>query len=72
MYLYICLQNTGAEIGEFLTPLIFLCHSYKKWTLELCNSTYDRGVKNTLCLGRPCNVQDNTTLKDKKHDYLNF
>ena len=40
--------------------------------LELCNSTYDRGIKNTLCLGGPCNVQNNTTLKDKKHDYLNF
>ena len=33
LYLFLCLQNTGAEIGEFLTPLIFLCHSYKKWTL---------------------------------------
>ena len=30
----LCFQKTGAEIGEFLTPLIFLCHSYKKWTLE--------------------------------------
>ena len=29
----LCFQKTGAEIGEFLTPLIFLCHSYKKWTL---------------------------------------
>ena len=29
----LCLQESGAEIGEFLTPLIFLCHSYKKWTL---------------------------------------
>ena len=30
----LCFQKTGAEIGEFLTPLIFLCHSYKKWTLQ--------------------------------------
>ena len=30
----LCFQKTGAEIGEFLTPLIFLCHSYKKWTLD--------------------------------------
>ena len=29
----LCLQKSGAEIGEFLTHLIFLCHSYKKWTL---------------------------------------
>ena len=29
----LCFQKTGAEIGEFLTPLISLCHSYKKWTL---------------------------------------
>ena len=35
LYLFLCLQNTGAEIGEFLTPLIFLCHSYKKWNLTI-------------------------------------
>ena len=38
LYLFLCLQNTGAEIGEFLTPLIFLCHSYKKWTLIYCGT----------------------------------
>ena len=31
----LCLQKSGAKIGEFLTPLIFLCHSYKKWTLNI-------------------------------------
>ena len=35
LYLFLRLLNTGAEIGEFLTPLIFLCHSYKKWTLGI-------------------------------------
>ena len=31
-------KKSGAEIGEFLTPLIFLCHSYKKWTLIYCGT----------------------------------
>ena len=30
---FICLQKTGAEIGEFLTYVILLSYSYKKWTL---------------------------------------
>ena len=31
----VCLQKTGAEIGEFLTPMTFISYSYKKWTLSL-------------------------------------
>ena len=38
----LCLQESGAEIGEFLTPLIFLCHSYKKWTLVSSYTKIDR------------------------------
>ena len=38
-----CLQKIGAEIGKFLTHVIFLSYSYKKWTLsEIENPTYLR------------------------------
>ena len=64
MYLYvlICLQKTGAEIGEFLAPMVLLSYSYKKWTL-ISMSIFEKkshpirpveGLK--LCLDFLCNT----------------
>ena len=33
----LCLQTIGAEIGEFLTYMIFLSHSYKKMVFSIDN-----------------------------------
>ena len=47
------LQKYGAEIGEFFTPLIFLCHSYKKWTLvavEMCCEVHSYGINSKIYL----------------------
>ena len=44
-----CLRNIGAEIGEFLTHVIFLSYSYKKRTLSIM-------FKEILLIGVPDGV----------------